>query len=606
MKRWICLLLVAVMMASSLGMADGALSGDEVLALQQRLIALGYLNGIADGYFGGQTQGAVQALQNAHGLEATGAITEKETAAIDEDIRVQAGRAIAVAMTNCQSTDVFTDDGNTYDASKFHDYTYTTGLHAKVVSEGEWTETGPDTWHVEDIRLKLIGADDLYMKLTLDVSFTGDSYVLSGVARTMGALADLDSGDMSKLAVDEMEPSESAPYLTVSPAMLDVSPILPAGITIEHDTARLASVTVDHDGVNDNMTTLVYFGGYRYPEYILTRRPDGDTNFELFPVDGRVYAETGKGVGFTHRATYQYNDDHRLVYQTYDVLDEDQTIPGDVSAYEYDSQGRRSAMDWAPGRTDDAEVKYSLRYTYTYDENDLLSREDRTSYLTGNLVRTDEYQYSEQGEQTGSTTKLFDETGNLDSVLVTKIQKFDVPVLSVRYCEQYNSGAPNAEPASTLYMSLNDPYGDEILEYSLQGNSIGLSLNANGYLVKAVDHNGTEIAFQYEDQPSDAAQEIEVTADTSYAAEARSAIEEAIAGAVAQEVATPEQGAAPAPSEASTELKTVYVLNTNTYKFHFEGCRATKKMQESNTEYYSGTRGEILQMGYSPCGICNP
>lgn len=195
-------------------------NGDEVLALQRRLIALGYLSGSADGAFGGQTQGAVQALQNAHGLEANGVVTEKEMAAIQDDMKEYAKRAIAVAMTNCQSADVLASDGNTYDTSKFHNYAYTSGLHAEVREEGDWTQTGTDSWHVEDIQLQLIGADDSYMKLTLDVTFNGENYVLSAVTRTMGKSAYLDSGDLSKLNIEEMEPSESTPYLTVSPALL--------------------------------------------------------------------------------------------------------------------------------------------------------------------------------------------------------------------------------------------------------------------------------------------------------------------------------------------------------------------------------------------------
>ena len=73
---------------------------------------------------------------------------------------------------------------------------------------------------MEDLRLQYVGADDLYAKLTLDISFDGSNFVLSGVTRTMGKSANLDSGDLSKLNIEEMEPSENTPYLTVSPAML--------------------------------------------------------------------------------------------------------------------------------------------------------------------------------------------------------------------------------------------------------------------------------------------------------------------------------------------------------------------------------------------------
>ena len=194
--------------------------GEEVLALQQRLIALGYLNGSADGDFGSRTQGAVQALQNAHGLEATGVVTEKEVEALQQDIKAYAKRAIVVAMTNGQSTDVFAPDGNTYDTSKFHTYTYTAGLHAVVCEDGEWEQTGTDAWHIEDMLIQYMGAEDLYAELILDITFDGENYVLSGVTRTMGKKTNLDWKKLSSLNVEEMEPSEDTPFLTVSPAML--------------------------------------------------------------------------------------------------------------------------------------------------------------------------------------------------------------------------------------------------------------------------------------------------------------------------------------------------------------------------------------------------
>ena len=162
-------------------------------------------------------------------------------------------------------------------------------------------------------------------------------------------------------------------------------------------------------------------------------------------------------------------------------------------------------------------------------------------------------------------------------------------------------------PTATLYMTLNNPYGDKILEYSIQADKVNLTLNANGYLVKAVDNNGTEITFEYEDQPSDSAQELEVTADTSIPAETRNTLEGVLAAAVEPEpTATPESIITPTPTEAPVVHQTTYVLNTNTYKFHFDGCSAVKKMKEANKAYYTGTRDEVLQMGYTPCGICNP
>ena len=49
--------------------------GSNVAALQSRLKELGFLNDIADGVFGGNTQKAVEAFQDANGLEVTGIAT---------------------------------------------------------------------------------------------------------------------------------------------------------------------------------------------------------------------------------------------------------------------------------------------------------------------------------------------------------------------------------------------------------------------------------------------------------------------------------------------------------------------------------------------------
>ena len=49
-----------------------------------------------------------------------------------------------------------------------------------------------------------------------------------------------------------------------------------------------------------------------------------------------------------------------------------------------------------------------------------------------------------------------------------------------------------------------------------------------------------------------------------------------------------------------------YVLNTSSHKFHFPDCSGVANMSPDNRQDYTGTRDEILSMGYDPCGICNP
>lgn len=67
---------------------------------------------------------------------------------------------------------------------------------------------------------------------------------------------------------------------------------------------------------------------------------------------------------------------------------------------------------------------------------------------------------------------------------------------------------------------------------------------------------------------------------------------------------------------ASSELETAdttqsdsvadYVVNRNSMKFHFPDCPSVEKMKESNREFFTGTRQELLDRGCSPCGSCKP
>ena len=51
---------------------------------------------------------------------------------------------------------------------------------------------------------------------------------------------------------------------------------------------------------------------------------------------------------------------------------------------------------------------------------------------------------------------------------------------------------------------------------------------------------------------------------------------------------------------------TIYILNTNTMKFHNVGCSSVKDIKPQNKETYNGTKAWLIDNGYSPCGVCNP
>jgi len=55
------------------------------------------------------------------------------------------------------------------------------------------------------------------------------------------------------------------------------------------------------------------------------------------------------------------------------------------------------------------------------------------------------------------------------------------------------------------------------------------------------------------------------------------------------------------PSEGVT-----YILNTNTMRFHLVDCQSVQDMKDSNRQEYFGSREELIEDGYVPCGRCHP
>lgn len=96
-------------------------------------------------------------------------------------------------------------------------------------------------------------------------------------------------------------------------------------------------------------------------------------------------------------------------------------------------------------------------------------------------------------------------------------------------------------------------------------------------------------------------------------AEAQPAQEEAppVAVPVVAPVPEPEPEAAaeePVEEEPAAEepVSVNYVANKNTGKFHYPSCSSVGDMKESNKLYWTGTRDELVSMGYVPCGRCHP
>lgn len=71
--------------------------GTAVAQMQTRLKQLGYLNDVADGVFGGNTEEAVMAFQQANGLEATGVATPEDQAVLFNGGAIGANGSVATA-----------------------------------------------------------------------------------------------------------------------------------------------------------------------------------------------------------------------------------------------------------------------------------------------------------------------------------------------------------------------------------------------------------------------------------------------------------------------------------------------------------------------------
>lgn len=69
----------------------------------------------------------------------------------------------------------------------------------------------------------------------------------------------------------------------------------------------------------------------------------------------------------------------------------------------------------------------------------------------------------------------------------------------------------------------------------------------------------------------------------------------------------PEPAPQPEPDpEPIAPSGTDYVLNTNSKKFHYPSCSSVDSMAEKNKGFHTGTRDELIAIGYDPCGRCHP
>lgn len=59
-------------------------------------------------------------------------------------------------------------------------------------------------------------------------------------------------------------------------------------------------------------------------------------------------------------------------------------------------------------------------------------------------------------------------------------------------------------------------------------------------------------------------------------------------------------------SKVSDQERAMYVLNTGTRKFHEPDCSSISDIMPDNRQDYEGSREDLIDLGYSPCGNCKP
>lgn len=59
-------------------------------------------------------------------------------------------------------------------------------------------------------------------------------------------------------------------------------------------------------------------------------------------------------------------------------------------------------------------------------------------------------------------------------------------------------------------------------------------------------------------------------------------------------------------SQQKDTTVSTYVLNTSSMKFHKPNCSAVAQMSDANRKDYTGSRDDLIEQGYTPCGYCNP
>lgn len=178
-----------------------------------------------------------------------------------------------------------------------------------------------------------------------------------------------------------------------------------------------------------------------------------------------------------------------------------------------------------------------------------------TSFLfTGDAEQETEEKILESGQDIESTVLKVGHHGSSTSTSQAFLDAVS-PTYAVISCGKDNSyGHPHSETLAKLASA-----GVEVLRTDELGDIYCTS-------------DGSEVTFSYGEYHKDA--------DTS-----------------AAEIEEPQQ---------PDTISETYILNTNSRKFHRPDCSSASQISDANREKYTGTREELIEQGYTPCGYCKP
>lgn len=83
-------------------------------------------------------------------------------------------------------------------------------------------------------------------------------------------------------------------------------------------------------------------------------------------------------------------------------------------------------------------------------------------------------------------------------------------------------------------------------------------------------------------------------------------IRRAEAATAAPWICTPPPATLAEASPDDAPAAALWVLNTSSRRFHLPDCSSVPTIKEKNRADFTGTREELIDMGYKPCGNCKP